>query len=529
LAQAPAKSAAPDWCIPGATIEMDFEHNRYYGASLDELTVERSTDGYAQSKSGLLQRFEPNKLRLTDLGLLVESAQFNMALWSRDLTKEVWVKLNMKAEPTPIGADGKAGGSRLTATAANATILQTLHDVTRTMYGGKDKDGVVSGGGVHSVCYIKRVSGTGTIKFNKTDVTSLINANGYTQVNMRYNVLRTTTIGIELGTAGDVVDVDMVQFTVEASRNTVFSSSPYPVTDKVLWRDRDMVTVNPNSNLYKALAGKKGTVYVKTFNLLGDGAAFYTFVSKEHGRSFGGRWGGAPQGAFIPQFDDHGFPSVQTAIGSDGNRRLANYAWLTVGDKSVPMNAPMSMMHDGATLRTVLTWGGGKASVVANNGPVGTGACTDTEANGTLYLGFTSWGGGDGLGYINGEPSRKSTYMCDGYIQDIAFIPSVVEGYGAPLTVGPEARPAGTPAKLWPLLSWTKRSFVDSTKMVLLSRVSGAQIYYTLDGSMPDSTKTLYSKPFELTATTTVKARAYKTGHTESDIFEVTFTKTPPK
>jgi hypothetical protein len=534
LAQTPAKTAAPDWVIPGAIIEMDFEHNRYFGASLDDLAAERSTYGYAQTKSGLLQRFGPNRLRLTDLGLLVESAQFNMALWSRDLTKDVWAKTNITAEAAPVGADGKAGGTRLTATADNATVLQTLHDVTRTMYGGRDEKGVVRNGGCHSLCYIKRVSGTGPVLVSQNhaatswvDVSGLINADGYTQINLRYDGTPTTVMGIKLGTAGDVIDVDMMQFTVEASRNTVFSSTPFPVTDEVLWRDRDMVRVSPNSALYKALAGRKGTVYVKTFNLLGDNAAFYKFDSKEYGRSFGGRWGGAPCGAFVPQFDDGHFV-IQTAIGSDGNPRFANYAWRTVGDKGV--QNPQSILKTGATMRSVLTWGDGRASVVANNGPMGTGTCTDTEAKGTLCLGFTSWGGGDGLGYINGEPSHKSTYMCDGYIQRIAFIPHVVEGYGAHLTVGPEANPAAKPPKLWPLLSWTnmwtKRMFEVSTKVKLESRVSGARICYTLDGSEPDPTKTLYTGPIELKETTTVKARAYKPGHTESDLFDVSFTRT---
>ena len=182
-------------------------------------------------------------------------------------------------------------------------------------------------------------------------------------------------------------------------------------------------------------------------------------------------------------------------------------------------------------MRTVLTWGDGKASIVANNGPVGTGACTDTDATGTLYLGFTSWCLG-GLGGITGEPTRKSTYMCDGYIQDIAFIPDVVADYGAKLTAGPEANPEGTSPKIWPLLSWTnmwtKRSFVGSTKVTIEGRVSGVPIYYTLDGSEPDQTKPLYVGPIELKETTTIKARAYKPGHTESDVFEKTFTRTEP-
>ncbi|NOR86146.1 MAG: PKD domain-containing protein, partial [Bacteroidales bacterium] len=47
---------------------------------------------------------------------------------------------------------------------------------------------------------------------------------------------------------------------------------------------------------------------------------------------------------------------------------------------------------------------------------------------------------------------------------------------------------------------------------------SGASIYYTTDGSDPDESSTLYTSSFSVSTTTTVKARAYKTGMTESMI-----------
>ncbi len=52
-------------------------------------------------------------------------------------------------------------------------------------------------------------------------------------------------------------------------------------------------------------------------------------------------------------------------------------------------------------------------------------------------------------------------------------------------------------------------------------------IYYTLDGTNPDATKTLYSAPFTLTATTTVKAIAVDGDDVSSDIAENTVTFTP--
>ncbi len=531
----PEAEAAPSWCLPGATVAMDFENNRYFGASLNDLKIDNATGGYAEDSAGLLHQFGPNTLRRTTLGLLVESAQSNLALWSRELANPIWVKTNLKVQNAPVGADGKAGaGCRLTATANNATIVQPIPNATKTMYGGKNKDGVVGIGGCHSVCYIKRVKGSGPVYISESpsfnafvDVSGWLNPNGYTQINLRYNAIPTSKMGIKLGTAGDCVDVDMMQFTIEASRNCIASSSVYPVTDKILWRQADMVTVNPESKLYKVLAGTEGTVYVKTLNLLGQSSAFYRFGTKACIRRFGGRHGGAPQGALNPEFDEAGFRPIETFLGSNGDRRLANYAWETVGNDNV--ENPQSILKTGALVRTVLTWGNGKASVVANNGPVGTGPCSRTNAHGTLYLGFTF----DGSGFIT-NTRQRNTFMCDGYIQNITFIPHVLKDYGVSLTAGSQARPVGAPPpKVSSLICWTDmwthRTFVGSTKVAFECTLSGAKIYYTLDGSEPDSSKILYTKPFKLTATTTVKARAFKSGCKPSDLFDVVFTKKAAK
>ena len=53
--------------------------------------------------------------------------------------------------------------------------------------------------------------------------------------------------------------------------------------------------------------------------------------------------------------------------------------------------------------------------------------------------------------------------------------------------------------------------FEESTQ-VSMSAESGAEIRYTLDGSTPNATSTLYSAPITLTETTTVKAIAIKDG-----------------
>lgn len=59
---------------------------------------------------------------------------------------------------------------------------------------------------------------------------------------------------------------------------------------------------------------------------------------------------------------------------------------------------------------------------------------------------------------------------------------------------------------------------------VTLSAAEGTKIYYTTNNEAPTTASTLYSAPFELTATTTVKAIAVKDGK-QSSVAEKTFTK----
>ncbi len=68
--------------------------------------------------------------------------------------------------------------------------------------------------------------------------------------------------------------------------------------------------------------------------------------------------------------------------------------------------------------------------------------------------------------------------------------------------------------------------FAESTE-VSMSAEAGAEIRYTTDGSAPTAESTLYSAPFTLNATTSVKAIAIKDG-VSSEVTSRTFTKGNP-
>lgn len=69
-----------------------------------------------------------------------------------------------------------------------------------------------------------------------------------------------------------------------------------------------------------------------------------------------------------------------------------------------------------------------------------------------------------------------------------------------------------------PTFSPSNGTFSTSVEVTLSTVTSGASIYYTLDGSTPDATDTLYTAPFTLTESTTVKAIGVKSGLTNSSV-----------
>lgn len=63
----------------------------------------------------------------------------------------------------------------------------------------------------------------------------------------------------------------------------------------------------------------------------------------------------------------------------------------------------------------------------------------------------------------------------------------------------------------------------DPIEVTLSTASVGASIYYTLDGSTPDASKTLYSVPFDVSATATLKAIAIAPGQVSSAVAEADF------
>lgn len=70
--------------------------------------------------------------------------------------------------------------------------------------------------------------------------------------------------------------------------------------------------------------------------------------------------------------------------------------------------------------------------------------------------------------------------------------------------------------------------FFPTMKVYLTCGTEGAKIYYTTDGSSPVESSELYTAPFEISSTVTVKARAYAAGKAASGIVSATYTRKRP-
>ncbi|MBD3392228.1 MAG: hypothetical protein GF418_09190 [Chitinivibrionales bacterium] len=81
--------------------------------------------------------------------------------------------------------------------------------------------------------------------------------------------------------------------------------------------------------------------------------------------------------------------------------------------------------------------------------------------------------------------------------------PGIASDY-APFVVG-DKLPA-------PAIAPEGGTFTDAVEVTISHSVNGAEICYTLDGSDPAQSSTVYSGPVEVTATTTVKAKAFSGG-----------------
>jgi hypothetical protein len=83
-----------------------------------------------------------------------------------------------------------------------------------------------------------------------------------------------------------------------------------------------------------------------------------------------------------------------------------------------------------------------------------------------------------------------------------------------------------------PAINPSGGTFTNAQTIAITTATSGSEIRYTLDGTEPSATSTLYSSSFSLTNSATISAKAFKVGMTASAtaraVFNITVPIVPP-
>ena len=177
----------------------------------------------------------------------------------RDMTQAEWAATNITAALTGTGIGGVANScSRLTATAADGTIFQTLTAAASSR--------------TYSV-FLKRVTGSGAISITQdggstyTAVTSSVNSSTFTRVSITASQLN-AVFGIKMSTDTDVILADFNQFEAGA-----FATSPMASAGAA--RNADALTYVFAGNADAAA----GTVYAEMSSVWTTPGGTYTAIA----------------------------------------------------------------------------------------------------------------------------------------------------------------------------------------------------------------------------------------------------------
>lgn len=108
---------------------------------------------------------------------------------------------------------------------------------------------------------------------------------------------------------------------------------------------------------------------------------------------------------------------------------------------------------------------------------------------------------------VSSAITLKAIAIADGYSDSVVMSEAYTQAQAATPSISPSAG-----AKVLPF------------NVTLACATAGAAIYYTVDGSTPDDTKTLYEAPFEVVSALTVKAIAIAEGYTNSAVASAAYT-----
>jgi hypothetical protein len=126
---------------------------------------------------------------------------------------------------------------------------------------------------------------------------------------------------------------------------------------------------------------------------------------------------------------------------------------------------------------------------------------------------------GAGTAVNLGAPSGAVTFTADG--ATVAPAPLVLDTTAA---FASQTTTLTAPAAPAPVMSPAAGAYTGATTITITDAVTGAAIYYTQDGTTPTASSTLYTGPFQITASETVNAIAVVPGYLNSPAASNTYT-----
>ena len=148
------------------------------------------------------------------------------------------------------------------------------------------------------------------------------------------------------------------------------------------------------------------------------------------------------------------------------------------------------------------------------------------SANGTISSIELTFGSGDGSNAITTEVGSFSTNTWTGNANEVTFTVGGSSGHRRIKAVAVTYTSGGGQQQTvaTPTFSPAGGTYFETQSVSISCATEGATIHYTTDGSEPTESSATYYNPLDINVTTTVKAKAFMSGYTESNTATATYT-----
>ena len=226
------------------------------------------------------------------------------------------------------------------------------------------------------------------------------------------------------------------------------------------------------------------------------------------------------------QAEEYSYTFTKTQFSANGTKDLGGVNWTLAGDGGGYWGYDAKkgqQFGSGALPYTSMTLSTSDIPGTITKIVLNTSGASDTKAKATITVGGNQFGSQISLTKTATDYTFEGSASGDiviSYTQTskkAIYINSITVTYTTGANV-PTAKPALT----------SSCSFFGEQEVTISCATDGAVIHYTTDGTEPTAESGVYSEPFTVTETTTVKAIAVSEEKGTSDVAEATYTEVEP-